>query len=440
MKETDSKNETIKEIEIFICGIFPAMNPIQEQIFSLIDSELLRQEHEIELIASENYVSPNVLRANGSILTNKYSEGYPGKRYYAGQIYIDQIENLAIEGVKTLFGAEYVNVQPLSGSPANLAVYSALLQPGDTILSLRLDHGGHLSHGHPMNESGRLYTFHFYWVDPTTERIDMNEVRRLALEHRPKMIVAGFSAYSRSLDWKAFREIADEVGALLFADIAHIAGLIAGWVLENPVPYCDVVTTTTHKTLRWPRGGIIMAKDRYAKDIARAVFPGCQGWPHDHITAAKAIAFAEANTPEFRQYCQQVLANAQAMAESFVQKWVRIVSGGTENHLLCIDVAKSYWIWGKEAEEILESIGISANKNMIPFDTRKPMDPSGIRVGTPAVTTRGMKEKEMCLLSLYIDEAIRARDNGQKLQELKIAVEALCKQFPVYTHSNIWTT
>lgn len=297
-----------------------------EQIFSLIELEKHRQEFELELIASENYVSPDVLRANGSVLTNKYSEGYPGKRYYAGQIYIDQVENLAIDLAKQLFDAEYANVQPLSGSPANLMVYSAFLEVGDTVLGLRLDHGGHLTHGHPLNESGRLYKFESYGVNKTTERIDMNEVREIALRVRPKMIIAGFSAYSRSLDWKAFREIADEVGAILMADIAHIAGLVAGKVLENPIPYCDVVTTTTHKTLRGPRGAIILAKAQYEKQIARAVFPGSQGGPHEHTIAAKAIAFAEALTPEFQQYSKQVILNAQALSTCLMNMGVRVVS------------------------------------------------------------------------------------------------------------------
>jgi glycine hydroxymethyltransferase len=400
-----------------------------EQIFSLIELEKNRQEFELELIASENYVSPAVLQANGSVLTNKYSEGYPGKRYYAGQIYIDQVENIAIDLAKQLFGAEYVNVQPLSGSPANLAVFSAFLVPGDTVLWLRLDHGGHLTHGHPLNESGRLYKFEFYWVNKSTERIDMAEVREIALRTRPKMIIAGFSAYSRSLDWKEFRSIADEVGAILMADIAHIAGLVAGKVLENPIPFCDVVTTTTHKTLRGPRGAIIMAKAPYEKQLARAVFPGCQWGPHEHTIAAKAIAFAEALTPEFEAYTKQVIQNAQALSQAFIDKGVRIVSGGTDNHLFCIDVAASYGVGGKFAEDILESVGISVNKNMIPYDERKPMDPSGIRIGTPALTTRWMKESDMSVLADIIDTAIRF---PEKKDELRLKVEQICKNFPIY--------
>lgn len=407
------------------------MSTITEQIFSLIELEKNRQEFELELIASENYVSSDVLTANGSVLTNKYSEGYPGKRYYAGQMYIDQVENLAIDLAKQLFDAEYANVQPLSGSPANLMVYSAFLEVGDTVLGLRLDHGGHLTHGHPLNESGRLYKFESYGVNKTTERIDMNEVREIALRVRPKMIIAGFSAYSRSLDWKAFREIADEVGAILMADIAHIAGLVAGKVLENPIPYCDVVTTTTHKTLRGPRGAIILAKAQYEKQIARAVFPGSQGGPHEHTIAAKAIAFAEALTPEFQQYSKQVILNAQALSSHLMEMGVRIVSGGTDNHLFCIDVHSSYGVGGKFAEEALENIGISVNKNMIPFDERKPMDPSGIRIGTPALTTRGMKESDMKELAGIIDSAIRFPD---KKDELRLQVEQICKKFPIYLH------
>jgi len=400
-----------------------------EQIFSLIELEKNRQEFELELIASENYVSKDVLLANGSVLTNKYSEGYPGKRYYAGQIYIDQVENIAIDLAKQLFGAEYANVQPLSGSPANLMVYSAFLAPGDTVLWLRLDHGGHLTHGHPLNESGRLYKFEFYGVNKTTERIDMDEVREIALRTRPKMIIAGFSAYSRSLDWKKFRSIADEVGAILLADIAHIAGLVAGKVLENPIPFCDVITTTTHKTLRGPRGAIILAKAQYEKQIARAVFPGSQWGPHEHTIAAKAIAFAEALTPEFEVYAKQVILNAQSLSQALIDKGVRIVSGGTDNHLFCIDVAASYGVGGKFAEEILESVGISVNKNMIPFDERKPMDPSGIRIGTPALTTRWMKESDMNQLADIIDSAIRY---PEKKDELRLQVEQICKKFPIY--------
>lgn len=412
---------------------------IRDEIFKLIDQERIRQEEEIELIASENYVSVDVLRANASILTNKYSEGYPWKRYYAGQKYIDLIENKAIDLAKELFGAEYANVQPLSGSPANLAVYSALLVPWDKILSLRLDHGGHLTHGHKLSVSGQLYTFEFYGVDPVTELIDMAEVAKLAREFKPKMIVTGFSAYSRDLDWAGFRAIADEVGAYLVADMAHIAGLVAAGVLQNPVPYCDVVTTTTHKTLRWPRGAIILSKERYGADIARAVFPGCQWGPHEHTIAAKAIAFWEALKPEFKTYAKQVITNAQSLANALIKHGVRVVSGGTDNHLLLLDVAKSYNLGGKEAEIILENIGISVNKNMIPFDERKPMDPSGIRVGTPAVTTRGMTENEMQILADIMHEALSHPWDIQIQNTLKNQIRTLCKEFPIYLDKDLWT-
>ncbi|MBS9784239.1 serine hydroxymethyltransferase [Candidatus Gracilibacteria bacterium] len=403
-----------------------------KKIFDLIQKETERQEYEIELIASENYASFNVLEAAGSILTNKYSEGYPGRRYYAGQENIDEIENLAISRAKELFGAEYVNVQPLSGSPANLAVYLGLLQPGDKVLGLSLDQGGHLSHGHPLNFSGMLYEIVPYFLDKETGIIDMDEVEKIALKEKPKMILAGFSAYSRSLDWKRFREIADKVGAILMADIAHIAGLIAGGVLENPVPYCDVVTTTTHKTLRGPRGAIIMSKEKYAKDIARAVFPGVQGGPHENLIAAKAVAFGEALQPEFKQYAKQVVKNAQFLGEELKNHGFKIISDGTDNHLLLIDVFGSFEITGKEAEKALEKAGLSTNKNMIPYDPRKPLDPSGIRIGTPAVTTRGMKEQEMKIIAKVFKEAIVNYQNDEKLEELKGEVRKLCEKFPVY--------
>lgn len=405
---------------------------IKSEIFQLINQEADRQEYEIELIASENYVSKDVLLANGSILTNKYSEGYPGKRYYAWQIFIDQIETLAINSAKELFGAEYANVQPLSGSPANLAAYSAFIKPGDTVLGMSLDHGGHLTHWHPLNESGRLYHFVSYGVDLETEIINMDNVRQIALESKPKLIVAGFSAYSRSLDWARFRQIADEVGAILMADISHIAGLIAGKQLENPIPFCDVVTTTTHKTLRGPRWAIILAKEKYSKELNRAVFPGCQGWPHEHTIAAKAIAFSEANTEEFKIYTRQVIDNARHMANVFISRGVTIVSGGTDNHLFCINVNKTYNIGWKEAENILEFIWISVNKNMIPFDTRKPLDPSGIRIWTPAVTTRWMKEKEMDLIVDIIDTALKNPTNEWLHDELKQNIRNICEKFPIY--------
>ncbi len=403
-----------------------------DTIFDLIEQEAQRQEYELELIASENYVSQDVLKANGSILTNKYSEWYPGKRYYAGQEYIDKIENLAIERAKELFGAEYVNVQPLSGSPANLAVYLGILQPGDTVLWLSLDQGWHLSHWHPLNFSGILYNIVPYYLDKNTELIDMDEVERLAVEHKPKMILAGFSAYSRNLDWKRFREIADKTGAILMADIAHIAGLVAGGVLENPVPYCDIVTTTTHKTLRGPRGAMIMSKEKYAKKLARAVFPGVQGGPHENLIAAKAVAFWEALQPEFKKYALQVVQNAQKLAEELQKHGLRVISGGTDNHLILLDIFGSVGITGKQAEQALETVGLSTNKNMIPYDTRKPLDPSGIRIGTPAITTRGMKEEQMIDIARIFTQAIKNFDNEAKLQELRQEVRELCEKFPIY--------
>ena len=361
----------------------------------LIAKESLRQETEIELIASENYVSSDVLEANWSILTNKYSEGYPWKRYYWWCDVVDKVENLAIDRAKELFGAEYVNVQPLSWSPANMAVYMALLKPGDKVLWLSLDQWGHLSHGHSMNFSGILYEIIPYLLDKETGIINMDEVERLALEHKPKMIIAWFSAYSRNLDWKRFREISDKVWAILLADIAHIAWLIAWWVLENPVPYCDVVTTTTHKTLRWPRWGMIMSKEKYAKALSRAVFPWLQWWPHENLIAWKAVAFLEALKPEFKDYCKQIVKNAQVIWDELSKMWFKIISGWTDNHLLLIDVFSKFWVTGKDAEKALEKVWLSTNKNMIPYDERPPMNPSWIRIGTPAATTRGMKEEEM---------------------------------------------
>ena len=408
---------------------FTKLQAQDAEIFSIISRETARQNTEIELIASENYASPAVLEALATPLANKYSEGYPGKRYYGGNQIIDELENLAISRAKELFSAEHVNVQPLSGSPANAAVYMAFLEPGDTILGLRLDHGGHLSHGHPVNFSGRLYNFVQYGVDPATGLIDMAEVRRLALEHKPKMIVAGFSAYSREIDWQAFKDIADEIGAVTFADIAHIAGLIAAGILNNPVPIFDVVSTTTHKTLRGPRGAIIMCKEKYAAQVNRAVFPGMQGGPHDNMTAAKAVAFQEALRPEFKEYSQQVILNAQAMAREFISQGYKIVSGGTDNHLFIVDFSGRAYS-GKEAEKKLECAGISVSRSTIPNDPNPPMNPSGIRVGTPAVTTRGFKEEEVrSLVGLMIRAIEGSEEEGLKVKE---EVQKLCQKFPVY--------
>lgn len=410
------------------------MNAIKKQdpkIYSIIKEEEKRQKEGIELIASENYVSEAVLQAMGSVLTNKYSEGYPGKRYYGGNEVIDKAETLAIERAKKLFGAEHVNVQPLSGSPANLAVYMALLKPGDKVLGLSLDQGGHLSHGHPLNFSGLLYTIIPYFLDKKTEIIDMDEVEKIALKEKPKMILAGFSAYSRNMDWKRFKKIADKIGALTFADIAHVAGLIAAGLIESPVPYFDVVTTTTHKTLRGPRGAIIMCKEKFAKDIDRAIFPGVQGGPHDHINAAKAVAFGEALKPSFKTYQAQVIKNAKKLAEALQKKGYRVVSGGTDNHLMLVDVFGSKGITGKEAEKVLEKVNVSINKNMVPYDSRKPLDPSGIRLGTPAVTTRGMKEKDIEKIAGFIDEAFKNKDNKTKLKRLQTEVKTFSLRFPV---------
>jgi glycine hydroxymethyltransferase len=401
------------------------------EVYSLIEKEKTRQKEGLELIASENYVSRAVLAAMGSVFTNKYSEGYPGRRYYGGNEVVDEVELLAIERARRLFRAEHVNVQPLSGTPANLAVYMALLNPGDKVLGFSLDQGGHLSHGHPLNFSGKLYTIVAYGVRRDTEVIDMNEVEAIALREKPKMILAGFSAYSRNMDWARFKEIADKIGAFTFADIAHIAGLIAGKQLENPVPYFDVVSATTHKTLRGPRGAIIMCKEKFAKDIDRAVFPGVQGGPHDHITAAKAVAFGEALTPEFEEYSRQVIANARALAAALKKRGYRIVSGGTDNHIVLLDIFGSKGISGKEAERALEEVNISVNKNMIPYDSRKPLDPSGVRLGTPAVTTRGLKESDMETVAGFIDEALQYKDNPGRLQEIKARVREFALKFPV---------
>jgi glycine hydroxymethyltransferase len=401
-----------------------------EEVLGVIRREERRQTEEIELIASENYVSAAVMETMASVLTNKYSEGYPGKRYYGGNQHIDEVENIAIARAKELFGAEHVNVQPLSGSPANAAVYFAFIKPGDKVLGLKLDHGGHLSHGHPVNFSGLLYDFVQYEVDATTEQIDMEAVRQIALKEKPKMIVAGFSAYSREIDWQRFKEIADEVGAFTFADIAHTAGLIAGGQLNNPVSIFDVVSTTTHKTLRGPRGAMIMCKEKYAKQIDRAVFPGMQGGPHDHITAAKAVAFKEALDSSFKEYAKNVIANARLMATELKNAGYRIVSGGTDNHLLVVDLS-GQGLAGKEAEVALEKVGISVSRSTIPNDPNPPLNPSGIRIGTPAVTSRGMGEVEMKTIAGVIDEAIKNRTNEARLKELKNNIKDMGASFPV---------
>ncbi len=410
---------------------YPDLQRSDPQVYEIVKREEQRQKEGIELIASENYVSRAVLDAMGSVLTNKYSEGSPGKRYYGGNAVIDEAETLAVSRATELFGADPVNDPPLAGSPPHPARYVALLDPGDPVPGFRLEQGGHSPHGHPLNFSGKLYTIFPYFVDRGTELIDMDKVEEVAVREKPKMILAGFSAYSRSLDWKRFREIADKVGAFLFADVAHIAGLIAGKQLENPVPFCDVVSTTTHKTLRGPRGAMIMCKEKLAAAIDKAVFPGVQGGPHDHINAAKAVAYGEALKPEFREYSRQTIRNAQALAEALHAKGYRIVSGGTDNHLMLVDVFGSKNITGKEAEQVLEGTVISINKNMIPFDPRKPLDPSGIRLGTPALTTRGCKENDMRTVADLVDEVLMNRSDKARLSEIKEKVKAFSLRFPV---------
>lgn len=381
-----------------------------KKILELINDEKKRQREGLELIASENYVSESVLECMGSILTNKYSEGYARKRYYKGNEYIDGVEEEAISRAKELFHAEHVNVQPYSGSPANLAVHFALLDAGDRTLGMALDAGGHLTHGFKVSITGKYYNSVSYGVDEQGY-IDYEQVRKLAKEHKPKLIWAGFSAYSRTIDWQKFREIADEVGAYLVADIAHVAGLVATGIYPSPIGIADVVTTTTHKTLRGPRGAIIMCKEELAEKIDKAVFPGLQGGPHNHTTAAIAVALKEASTEEFKEYTKQVVNNSKALAEELIKRNYKIISGGTDNHLFLVDIVTSVGISGEEASTLLEQSNITVNKNAIPNDTRKPWDPSGIRIGTPAITTRGMKEKDMVKIAQFIDEVLRKRKN-----------------------------
>jgi len=400
------------------------------EILAAIKREVKRQSEEMELIASENYASKAVLEAMATVLTNKYSEGYPGHRYYGGNQIIDEVENLAIERAKKLFKAEHVNVQPLSGSPANAAVYMAFLKPGDKVLGLKLDHGGHLSHGHPVNFSGILYNFTQYEVDEATGRINMDKVYEVALREKPKMIVAGYSAYAREVEWQKFKDIADEVDAFTFADIAHTAGLIAAGEMNNPVPLFDVVSTTTHKTLRGPRGAMIMCQERFAKQVDRAVFPGMQGGPHDHITAAKAVAFGEALKPEFKQYAKQVIANAKTMAEEFMKLGYKIISNGTDSHLMVVDMTSKN-LRGRDCEQILDQIGVSVSRSTIPNDQNPPLNPSGVRFGTPAITTRGLKELEIKLIVSWVDEALNNKDDQNKLAELKNNIKEMCLRFPI---------
>jgi glycine hydroxymethyltransferase len=412
---------------------WPSELESEDVVFSLINDEVTRQVTGLQLIASENFTSPAVMRATGSVLTNKYSEGYPGKRYYGGNAIVDDIETLAIERIKKLFGADHANVQPHSGASANMAVYLGLLNPGDTVLGLSLDHGGHLTHGSPVNASGILYNFVSYKVSSGDERIDMEEVRALALKHRPKLIVAGTTSYTRRLEPEPFKKIADEVGALLMFDIAHLAGLVAGGAHPNPVPYADVVTFTTHKTLRGPRGGCILCKAEHAQKIDKAIFPGSQGGPLEHAIAAKAVAFGEALHPTFRVYAEQIVKNASALAQALAQQGFRLVSGGTDVHMMVVDLTPfDAELTGKEAQLVLDSAGITLNKNTIPNDPRSPVVTSGVRIGTPSVTTQGMKEPEMVRIDELIATALRHRTDSVALAKVRSDVAELCAKFPVY--------
>jgi glycine hydroxymethyltransferase len=403
---------------------------VDPEIYRVLRDEARRQEYTLELIASENIVSRAVLEAQGSILTNKYAEGYPGKRYYGGCEFVDIAEQLAIDRARQLFGADYVNVQPHSGSQANMAVYFSQLNPGDTILAMDLAHGGHLTHGSPVNFSGRFFRVVPYGVSKETEQIDYEEVAALARRHRPRMIVVGYSAYPRVLDFERFRAIADETGAVIMADIAHFAGLVAAGIHPSPVPHCEFVTTTTHKTLRGPRGGMIMCKEAYAKSIASSVFPGNQGGPLMHVIAAKAVAFREALTEEFRSYQRQIVANAKALCDALQKHGFRAVSGGTDNHLMLIDLRPAE-LTGKLAQETLDKAHITVNKNTVPFETRSPFVTSGIRIGTPAVTSRGMKEPQMLQIAELIARALQNVGNERVLQSVAADVIELCKKFPI---------
>ena len=408
------------------------LDVVDTEIQEAINKELSRQRDKLEMIASENIVSKAVMQAQGSALTNKYAEGYPGKRYYGGCEYVDVVEQLAIDRAKKLFGAEYANVQPHSGAQANTAVYFALLQPGDTILGMNLTDGGHLTHGSPVNISGKYFKIIPYGVDKETERIDYDELERLAKEHQPKLIVGGASAYSRIIDFERMAQIAKSVGAYFMVDMAHIAGLVAAGLHPSPVPYADVVTTTTHKTLRGPRGGLILCRDaEFGKQFNKAIFPGIQGGPLMHVVAAKAVAFKEALSDEFKVYQQQVLDNAKALADELVKKGFRIVSGGTDNHLMLVDL-RSKNITGKEAQFLLDEIGITANRNTIPFEPLSPFVTSGIRLGTPALTTRGLKEEDIREVADIIADVIENREDSAVIETTKAKVQAICKKFPLY--------
>ena len=412
---------------------WPSATSRDTETFGYIDEERGRQITGLQLIASENFTSPDVMAATGSVLTNKYAEGYPTKRYYGGNAVVDKIEALAIERVKKLFGADHANVQPHSGASANMAVYLGLLNPGDTVLGLSLDHGGHLTHGSPVNASGILYNFKSFRVGDTDERIDFGQIREMALEHRPKMIVAGTTSYPRRLEPEPFKAIADEVGALMMFDIAHIAGLVAGGVHPNPVPFADVVTFTTHKTLRGPRGGCILSSAAHAAAIDKAVFPGSQGGPLQHAVAAKAVAFHEAMQPSFKVYAQQIITNASALAEALAHQGFRLVSGGTDIHMMVVDLRPfDSELTGKEAQLVLDQAGITLNKNNIPNDPRSPFVTSGVRIGVPSVTTQGMTQSEMPLIAEYIATTLRGRNDPAIVAEVRAKVAALCAKFPVY--------
>ncbi|WP_281627272.1 serine hydroxymethyltransferase [Traorella massiliensis] len=402
-----------------------------KQIREAIIKEEERQLHNIECIASENYVSNDVLEAVGSVLTNKYAEGYPNRRYYGGCQHVDEVEEIARQRLCELFGAEHANVQPHSGSQANMAVYFTVLEPGDTVLGMDLTSGGHLTHGHPLNFSGTLYRFVSYGVNKETEMIDYDEVLEIAKKEKPKLIVAGASAYSRTIDFKRFREIADEAGAYLMVDMAHIAGLVAAGLHPSPVPYCDFVTSTTHKTLRGPRGGIVLCKEKYAKELDKHLFPGIQGGPLMHVIAGKAVCFGEALQPSFKEYAKQIIRNCQALCETLKEEGFRIVSGGTDNHLILVDVMSSFNVTGKEAEKLLDSVCITCNKNTIPFDTQKPFVTSGIRLGSAAMTTRGFKEEEFKQLGHWIGRTIKNKNNLEELRKIKEEVLKCTNQYPI---------
>ncbi len=407
------------------------LKDFDSEVYEFIGKELNRQRQSIELIASENFVSKAVMEAQGSVLTNKYAEGYPKKRYYGGCNYIDSIEQIAIDRIKDIFKAEYANVQPHSGSQANMAIFYAFLTPGDTVLGMDLSHGGHLTHGSPVNFSGKYFNIIPYGVNKNTETIDYDELRKTALNNKPKMIIAGASAYPRIIDFKKFRDIADEAGCYLMVDMAHIAGLVAADLHPSPIPYADFVTTTTHKTLRGPRGGIILAKAKYEKELNSAIFPGIQGGPLEHIIAAKAVAFKEAMSEEFKDYQRQVVFNAAALADTLKNNGFELISGGTDNHLMLVDFRKSE-MTGKQAEALLDEVGITVNKNKVPFDERSPFVTSGIRIGTPAVTTRGMKEGEMVKIGELISEVLHNLHDESIKDGVKKEVRLLCEKFPLY--------